>query len=179
MRESSVESFQRVLAGDALARARRDAGLHMTLQGYRAQPDHDVLGLGVSAIGVVGDCLYQNARTLAAYYGALESDRLPAAHGHVLDADDRVRRDIMLASMCASRIDFADILARHGIDMRSAFAGEITRLAPPAARGLVELHGDRIDVTPRGMIAADEIAAVFDRYLHQGLGPARPARRAR
>ena len=39
----------------------------------------------------------------------------------------------------------------------------------------VELHGDRIDVTPGGRCAVDEIAAVFDRYLHERARPARPA----
>jgi len=162
------------LRGDALAVARREDGLHMTLQGYRPQPDHDVLGLGAGAIGRIGDCLYQNARTLAAYHGALEHDRLPVTHGHVVDADDTLRRDVIEALISRGHVDFDDILARRGVDMRSAFAAEIARLAPFVVRGLVELHGDRIVVTPGGRHAADEIAAVFDRYLHERAGPARP-----
>jgi len=164
------------LRGDALAAARREGGLHMTLQGHRARPDHDVLGLGVAAIGRIGDCLYQNARTLAAYHGALEHDRLPVAHGHVVEADDELRHDVIEALMSRGQVDFGDVLARHGVDMRSAFAAEITRLAPFVVRGLVELHGDRIVVTSGGRHAADEIAAVFDRYLHERAGPARAGR---
>jgi len=164
---------QFALREDALAVARREGGLHLTLQGYRTRPDDDVLGLGVGAVGRIGDCLYQNARTPAAYHGALEHDRLPVTHGHVVDADDELRCDVIQALISRGQVAFADILARHGVEMRSAFADEIARLAPFVVRGLVELHDDRIVLTPGGRHAADEIAPVFDRYLHEP-GPARP-----
>lgn len=167
---------QFALREDALAVARREGGLHLTLQGYRTRADADVLGLGVAAIGRIGDCLYQNARTPAAYHGALEHDRLPVTHGRVVDADDALRGAVIEALVSRGRVDFADILARHCVDMRAVFAAEITRLAPFVVRGLVELHGDRIVVTPGGRHAADEIAAVFDRYLHERARPARPGR---
>ena len=167
------------LRGNVLAAARREGGPDVTSQVPRAQFDRDVLGLGVAAIGRIGDCLYQNARTLAAYHGALEHDRLPVTHGHVVDADDALRGDVIEGLMSRGRVDFAHILARHGVDLRSAFAAEIARLAPFVVRGLVELHGDRIVVTPAGRHAADEIAAVFDRYLHERVGPARPGRAVR
>jgi oxygen-independent coproporphyrinogen-3 oxidase len=160
---------------DALVVARHEGRLHMTLQGYRARPDDDVLGLGVAAIGRIGNCLYQNARTLAAYHGALEDDRLPVTHGHVVDADDELQREVIQALMTQGRVAFSDVLARRGVDMRTAFATELARLAPFVARGLVELHGDRIELTPGGRYVADEIAAVFDRYLHERAVPAQPA----
>ena len=155
------------LPGDALAIAKREGRLHRNFQGYSTQPDCDLLGLGVSAIGRIGDCFYQNAKTLPAYYAALEADRLPVERGHLLDADDRVRRDIIMALMCQGRVDFADILARDGVDMRNAFADELVRLAPFAAEGLVELHGDGIRVTSSGWYVVRAIAMVFDRYLQQ------------
>jgi len=164
---------------DPLAVARREGRLHLTLQGYRVRPDDDVLGLGVAAIGRVGDCLYQNARTLAAYHGALEDDRLPVTHGHVVDADDELQREVIQALITQGRVAFSDVLARRGVDLRTAFAIEISRLAPFAARGLVELHGDRIDLTPGGRHVAEDIAAVFDRYLHERAVRAQPARAGR
>ncbi|MFL6626554.1 MAG: hypothetical protein ACJ8G1_08935 [Vitreoscilla sp.] len=162
-----------------LAVALREGRLHVTLQGCRARPDDDVLGLGVAAIGRIGDCLYQNARTLAAYHGALEGDRLPVTHGHVVDAGDELQQDVIQALMTRGRVEFSDVLARRGVDVRTAFAAEISRLAPFVARGLVELHDDRIDLTPGGRYVADEIAAVFDRYLHARAVPAQPARTGR
>jgi len=155
------------LPGDSLAIAKREGRLHRNFQGYSTQPDCDLIGLGVSAIGHIGDCFYQNAKTLPDYYAALEADRLPVERGHRLDADDRVRRDIIMALMCQGRVDFADILARDGVDMRTAFADELVRLAPFAAQGLVELRGDGIRVTSSGWYVVRAVAMVFDRYLQQ------------
>jgi oxygen-independent coproporphyrinogen-3 oxidase len=155
------------LPGDALAAARREHRLHRNFQGYSTQPDCDLVGLGVSAIGRIGNCYYQNAKSLPAYHAALEAGCLPVERGLVLDADDRVRRDIIMALMCQGRVDFADILARHGVDMPEAFTDELVRLAPLAADGLVELRGDGIRVTDSGWYVVRAIAMVFDRYLHR------------
>ena len=164
------------LPGDALAVARREGRLHRNFQGYSTQPDCDLVGLGVSAIGRIGDCYYQNEKTLDAYYAALEADRLPVARGLRLDADDRARRDIIMALMCQGRVDFADIRARHGVDMPAAFADELVQLAPLAAEGLVELRGDGIRVTPAGWFVVRAIAMVFDRYLQGHAGRERFSR---
>jgi oxygen-independent coproporphyrinogen-3 oxidase len=155
------------LPGDTLAIAKREGRLHRNFQGYSTQPDCDLIGLGVSAIGHVGDSFYQNAKTLPAYYAALEDHRFPVERGHVLDADDHVRRHIIMALMCDGRVDFADVLARDGVDMRTTFASELVRLAPLAAQGLVELRGDGIRVTTSGWYVVRAIAMVFDRYLQQ------------
>lgn len=42
--------------GDELAVARREGVLHRNLQGYTTQGDIDLLGMGVSAISMIGDC---------------------------------------------------------------------------------------------------------------------------
>ena len=52
------------LPGDSLAVARREGQLHRNFQGYSTQPDCDLVALGVSAIGRVGNSYYQNAKTL-------------------------------------------------------------------------------------------------------------------
>jgi oxygen-independent coproporphyrinogen-3 oxidase len=51
------------LPGDALAVAKRQGRLHRNFQGYSTQPDCDLIGLGVSAIGRVGATYSQNAKT--------------------------------------------------------------------------------------------------------------------
>ena len=56
------------LPDDALAIAKRQGRLHRNFQGYSTQPDCDLIGLGVSAIGRVGATYSQNAKTLEYYY---------------------------------------------------------------------------------------------------------------
>jgi oxygen-independent coproporphyrinogen-3 oxidase len=153
------------LPADSLAIAKRDGRLHRNFQGYSTQPDCDLVGLGVSAIGRIGDSYYQNAKTLPEYYAALEAGRFPVVRGLRLDADDLARRDIIMALMCHGRVDFATIERRHGLAMRTAFANEIERLLPLVEDGFAVVTDDSIQVTAMGWYVVRAVAMVFDRHL--------------
>ena len=164
------------LEGDPLAVAKREGRLQRNFQGYSTHPDCDLIGLGVSAIGRIGNCYYQNAKTLPSYYAALDAGRLPAVRGLALDSDDLARRDIIMALMCHGRVDFAEVERTHGLRMREAFAEELARLAPMADDGLVVLEDDSIQITSGGWYVVRAVALVFDRYLKDGAGRARFSR---
>ena len=53
---------------DELAIAQREGKLHRNFQGYTTQGDSDLLGLGVSAISMLGDSYAQNQKELKRYY---------------------------------------------------------------------------------------------------------------
>ncbi|MCL7680310.1 oxygen-independent coproporphyrinogen III oxidase, partial [Klebsiella pneumoniae] len=57
---------------DELAIAQHDGVLHRNFQGYTTQGDTDLLGLGVSAISMIGDCYAQNQKELKRYYQAVD-----------------------------------------------------------------------------------------------------------
>ena len=63
------------LHSDSLAQAKQRGELHRNFQGYSTQPDRDLVALGVSAIGRIGNTYSQNVKTLDAYYEAIESGR--------------------------------------------------------------------------------------------------------
>ncbi len=152
------------LPQDSLAVAKRQGRLHRNFQGYSTQPDCDLLGLGVSAIGRVGATYSQNAKTLPEYYDALQQGQLPVVRGLTLSRDDVVRRAIIMALMCQGRVDFEDIAIAHLVDMRRDFANELQLLAPLQAMGLVTLEPDAIQVTDLGWYLVRAVALVFDRY---------------
>jgi oxygen-independent coproporphyrinogen III oxidase len=156
------------LPDDPLAVAKRAGRLQRNFQGYSTQPDCDLVGLGVSAIGRIRDSYYQNAKTLPEYYEALEQGRLPVARGIDLDRDDLTRRDIIMALMCHGRVEFPDIERRHGVRMSDTFGAELVRLAPFVADGFVRLEEDAVQVTPAGWYVVRAVAMVFDRYLQGG-----------
>jgi oxygen-independent coproporphyrinogen-3 oxidase len=156
------------LPDDPLAVARREGTLHRNFQGYSTHPDCDLIGLGVSAIGRIGHSYYQNEKALPDYVAALEADRLPVARGLTLDADDLVRRDIIMALMCHGHVDFHAIEHAHGVHVSEAFADELARLRPLADDGLVVLADDSITVTRSGWYVVRAVALVFDRYLGGG-----------
>ena len=153
------------LPGDALARAQRDGKLHRNFQGYTTQPEGDLIGLGVSAIGGVGASYAQNAKTLPEYYEALQQGRFAVVRGMALDVQDLLRRDVIMALMCQGRVDFAAIEAVHPVSFTSHFAPELARLARYARMGLVRVDPDAIEVTPTGWFFVRVLAMAFDAAL--------------
>jgi oxygen-independent coproporphyrinogen-3 oxidase len=156
------------LADDPLAVAKREGRLHRNFQGYSTQPDCDLVALGVSAISKVGASFAQNVKTLPEYYAALREGRLPVERGLVLDQDDLVRRDAIMALMCQGRLDFEPIERSHGIVAADYFAKELERLRAMAADGLVTIEPRAVQVTSMGWFFVRAVAMVFDRYLKPG-----------
>ena len=164
------------LPDDALAVAKRQGRLHRNFQGYSTQPDCDLIGLGVSAIGKVGATYSQNAKTLEEYCDHLDQGRLPVVRGLALTRDDVVRRAVIMALMCQGELQFESIELAHLIDFRSYFATELDTLATLQEQGLVTLQPTSITVTERGWFFVRAVAMVFDRYLQADRNRARFSR---
>ena len=153
------------LPQDALAIARRQGRLHRNFQGYSTQPDCDLVGLGVSAIGRVGATYAQNARTLEEYRDRLDQGRLPVVRGLALTRDDLVRRAVIMALMCQGQVVFESIDVAWLVDFRRYFAAELRELQAQADEGLLRIDGQGLQLTPRGWYFVRAIAMVFDRHL--------------
>ena len=164
------------LENDSLAVAKRQGRLHRNFQGYSTQPDCDLIGLGVSAIGRIGASYYQNAKTLPEYYELLGHSQLPVVRGIVSSADDRVRHDVIMALMCQGRVEFAAIERTHAICMREYFADDLKRIAALAQAGLVVLEPGAIQVTESGWFLVRAVAMVFDHRLRADPPPERFSR---
>jgi oxygen-independent coproporphyrinogen III oxidase len=152
---------------DELVKAQQDGSLQRNFQGYSTQADCDLVGLGVSSISKVGATYSQNAKTLSGYYAAIDAGRLATDRGIRLAAEDELRRDVIQALMCASRVDFATIDARYGIEFEQHFAAELKALGPLLADRLVDWGERSLQVTRRGRLLMRNVAMVFDPYLKQ------------
>ena len=97
------------LPDDELALARADGTLQRNFQGYSTHADCDLIGLGVSSIGKVGDSYSQNLKGLEEYYARIDAGRLAVFRGVRLDADDRLRRAIITELICHFRLEFSAI----------------------------------------------------------------------
>jgi oxygen-independent coproporphyrinogen-3 oxidase len=164
------------LPGDALALAKRQGRLHRNFQGYSTQPDCDLIGLGVSAIGRVGATYSQNAKTLEEYTDLLDQGRLPVVRGLALTRDDLARRAVIMALMCQGQLEYETIEQAWLIDFRSTFGPELEQLKELQASGLVEVDDDGIHVTASGWFFVRAVAMVFDRYLQADRNRARFSR---
>jgi len=152
-------------ASDDLAKAQRQGRLHRNFQGYSTRPDCDLIGLGVSAISKIGPTYSQNVRTLDEYYDLLRQGMLPTVRGVVLDRDDILRRNVIMALMCHFEVSKEAIETTHSIKFDEYFKPELAELKQFEDEGLVETTPEWVSVTPRGKLLIRAIAMTFDRYL--------------
>ena len=153
------------LPGDELAEAANDGSLHRNFQGYATRPDLDLIGLGASSIGQIGDAYSQNRRDPEGHAEAVAAGRLPVWRGVELSADDRLRRDVIQAVMCQGGVDFSAVEERHGIVFRQYFGDALEALMPLLEDGLVEIGRDALRVTGQGRFFLRNVAMPFDAYL--------------
>ncbi len=152
---------------DELVLAQQDGSLHRNFQGYSTRSELDMIGLGMSAIGRIGDTLSQNTRDLEHYHAALDAGQLAVTRGRVLTTDDRLRREIIQQVLCKGRVDFAAIENRWAIEFRHYFRASWPRLEQLARDGLMTLDDRGLAVTPAGSLLLRVIAMSFDAYASQ------------
>ena len=161
------------LPDDSLSVAKRQGRLHRNFQGYSTQPDCDLLALGVSAIGRMGNTYSQNAKTVEEYSDALDQGRLPIVRGLVLNHDDIVRRALIMAIMCRGYVDFQAFEENYLIDFSAHFSKELAELSELCDQGLVSLNEEGFRVSAQGWFFVGAIAMVFDRHLREDIDRAR------
>ena len=153
------------LPDDALAVAKRQGRLHRNFQGYSTQPDCDLIGLGVSAIGRMGGTYSQNAKTMEEYVDMLDHGQMPIVKGLALSRDDLIRRAWIMAIMCQGHVQYDAFNEGWLIDAKKYFAPELSQLESLQDQGLVELSEGGLKVTPMGWFFVRGVAMVFDKYL--------------
>ena len=155
---------------DELAVAQRQGTLYRNFQGYSTHADCDLVGLGVTAIGMVGTCYSQNLKTLDAYHAALDAGRLPVMRGIELNADDRLRHAVIMQLICHFNLRFRAAERAFGIVFRDYFARELGELAAMQQDGLLTVGENFIEVLPAGKLLIRNVCMVFDRYLREKQG---------
>jgi oxygen-independent coproporphyrinogen-3 oxidase len=155
------------LPEDELVLARKNGTLQRNFQGYSTHRDCDLVALGVSAIGSIGNVFAQSSVTTMEYEALIENGQLPIRKGIAVDDDDLLRADVIQALMCYDELSFEEFGTKHDIDFTQYFAAEIERLQPLADDDLIELDQSGIVITQKGRLLLRSIAMVFDRYIDQ------------
>ncbi|MDH4274256.1 MAG: oxygen-independent coproporphyrinogen III oxidase [Gammaproteobacteria bacterium] len=155
---------------DELAVAQREGTLYRNFQGYSTHAECDLVGLGVTSIGMVGDCYAQNSREIDDYYARLDQGQLPILRGVELSADDKLRREVITQLICHFELNYAKINAQFGIAFNDYFAAEREELRILETDGLIRLDERGIYVLPAGRLLIRNVCMVFDRYLREQKG---------
>ena len=152
---------------DELAVAQRSRTLYRNFQGYSTHANCDLVGLGITAIGMVGESYSQNVKTTEDYYTALDAGHLPILRGVQLTPDDRLRRRVITELICHYRLDFEQIEREYPVRFQEYFAPELQDLKGMEADGLLTLDAEGIRVGPRGKLLIRNVCMTFDRYLRE------------
>ncbi len=152
---------------DELAVAQRNRTLYRNFQGYSTHANCDLIGLGITAIGMVGDSYSQNVKTTDEYIAALDAGHLPILRGVELTPDDRLRRRVITELICHYRLDFDQIEREFPVHFREYFATELEDLRGMEADGLLTVDAEGIRVGPRGKLLIRNVCMTFDRYLRE------------
>jgi len=150
---------------DELAVAQRDGELYRNFQGYSTHAHCDLVALGVTSIGMVGNTYAQNMRTLDEYYARIDAGELAVFRGIELNRDDELRRAVITQLICNFALDMEKIDSAWDIRFEDYFADELKRLMQMSVDGLISIGDRRIDVLPAGRLLIRNICMVFDRYL--------------
>jgi len=153
---------------DELAIAQREGTLSRNFQGYATRGHCDIVGMGVSSIGRVGNSYSQNEREIDDYQRRVDSEGLAVFRGITLTPDDELRRAVINQLICHFELNPADFEARYRIDFAVYFALELRELAVMQADGLLAVDANGIRVLPPGRLLIRNICMVFDSYLRVG-----------
>lgn len=150
---------------DELAIAQRENKLYRNFQGYSTHAECDLIGLGITSIGSVGDAYAQNVKTLDEYAQRLNADQLPVFRGITLNQDDKIRRSVISQLICHFELDMQAIQQQFELSFTDYFATELEDLQQFINDGLVKIEANRIIVQPSGRLLIRNICMTFDRYM--------------
>ncbi len=153
---------------DELAVAQREGQLYRNFQGYSTHAHCDLVAMGVTSIGMVGNTYAQNMRTLDEYYERIDAGCLAVFRGVELSRDDELRRAVITQLICNFTLDMRQVAQDWDIDFAQYFAAEIDRLGGMVEHGLLSISDDILAVLPPGRLLIRNICMVFDRYLGAG-----------
>ncbi len=152
---------------DELTLAQQEGKLYRNFQGYSTQADCDLIGLGLTSIGYVGGCFFQNHKEMDVYADSITAHGLAVFRGYVLSPEDHLRRAVIMRLMCAFALDFKQIEREFDIEFKTHFADALLDLKAMAEDGLLNLSAHGLEVLPAGRLMIRNVAMVFDEHLRE------------
>lgn len=150
---------------DELFKALKNKSIHRNFMGYSTRADAHQIGFGVSSISYVNGNYFQNQKKLPDYETAITQNGLATFRGHVLNEDDRIRRDLITELLCARLLDIPRFEKKHGIEFQKYFSRELNLMKNFIDDELLTISHDSLNVTHNGLLAVRNIAMCFDKYL--------------
>jgi oxygen-independent coproporphyrinogen-3 oxidase len=145
------------LPHDSLAVAFKEKDLHRNFMGYTTQDTHFLLGLGMSAISDSWFGFAQNEKHVEDYQNRVNNKEIPVFRGHILSDLDLEVRQYILDLMCHFETTFT-----HGSSIKNDTIEALDELVKD---GLVEIDGNKVVVTQKGVPFVRNVCMAFDQDL--------------
>ena len=120
--------------------------------------DGEWLGFGCGAHSTRGGVRWKNISSTTDYIETVTRGRSPAVDARCLSTDERLGDALFTGLRLVDGIDANAIQTRYGVDVWRRFGPDLERFLDA---GLLRRDGARFWLTPRGMLLAHEVMAVF------------------
>lgn len=161
---------------DELAVALREKKLYRNFQGYSTHAGADLYAMGITAISQLQRIYSQNYKTEKEYFAAIDNEILPVTKGYILNADDLLRRHVIMKLMCDFELNIPKVEEEFNINFREYFAWGLNNLKEMIQDNLVSVSDNHIRVTDMGRLLIRNIAMNFDGYIERKEDTARYSR---
>lgn len=153
-----------VAAEDDMLQALLDKKLARNFQGYTTDGATTLIGLGVSSIGRMPQGFVQNAANMTEYSASVLAGVMPTYRGRMVNAEDKLRSDIISDLMCYLQVDVAQKLNQHNY-APDYFSTVLQSIDDLQQDGLVTVTGSTITINPAARQAVRVVCARFDAYF--------------
>ena len=148
---------------DELFKALQNGSLHRNFQGYTTKGGADLLGVGLTSIGEGQRHYAQNFKDMPSYENAIDSGRLPFERGVLLDADDELRKAVIMELMANFALDIKKIEREFGVDFFAYFGEDLELLKE--YKDFYEINENSLKVNETGVLLIRNLAMCFDKYM--------------
>jgi len=153
---------------DDLAIAFREKKLHRNFMGYTTKNTYTMIGLGMSSISDSWFGFAQNEKSVEGYTQLVNEGKIPIFKGHLLNDLDLEIRSYILDLMCHFETTFKNdsLYTKKQEEIKD-------RLKEMVIDKLVEIHGNTIKVTDKGIPFVRNCCMAFDQNLETGISTER------
>ena len=111
-----------------------------------------MLGLGVSAISLLGDTYAQNQKRIKHYYHDVENSGIALHKGLAMTEEDCLRRDVIKQLICTLSLILHQLKNNIILISKKHFAEDLQLLQPLLEDGLISETETGLQVSPKGRL---------------------------
>ena len=120
----------------------------------------DLLPLGMSSFGHLGGVHLQNDKEIEPYMARVAAGELPLQRGYVLDAEDRLVRELCL-QLKLGRVRHGYFREKFGVELRTRFAGPLAGLVEA---GLATVDEEGVTLTREALLRVDGLLPLLPAF---------------